>query len=112
MRMKFGLILAILPLLFAGPILGQSSQAEQRSSPLSISAKLPKRMQQGTVTVWCVVDTHGKVRQARVERHLTKEADSAALRAVKGWKFEPAMKDGKPVSVQVLVDVLVKNTEP
>jgi periplasmic protein TonB len=31
--------------------------------------------------------------------------DEKALQAVKQWKFEPAMKDGHPVAVQMNVEV-------
>jgi TonB family protein len=31
--------------------------------------------------------------------------DQKAVEAVRKWKFEPAMKDGKPVAVQISVEV-------
>jgi len=31
--------------------------------------------------------------------------DARAIDAVKQWKFEPAMKDGHPVNVQISVEV-------
>jgi periplasmic protein TonB len=31
--------------------------------------------------------------------------DEKAIEAVRQWKFKPGMKDGKPIAVQVLVDV-------
>ena len=31
--------------------------------------------------------------------------DEKAIEAVRNWKFEPAMKDGKPVAVQINVEV-------
>lgn len=85
-----------------------SSEASERR----ISAKLPKGSKEGSVIVWCVIDEKGKVTQAKVHRSLSKQADANALKAVKSWKFQPAMKDGRPVMVQVLVEVRFKNTEP
>jgi protein TonB len=31
--------------------------------------------------------------------------DEKAIETVKTWKFDPAMKDGKPVAVQIIVEV-------
>ena len=31
--------------------------------------------------------------------------DEKAIEAVRNWKFEPALKDGKPVAVQINVEV-------
>ena len=31
--------------------------------------------------------------------------DENAIEAVKQWRFEPAMKDGKPVAVEINVEV-------
>ena len=36
---------------------------------------------------------------------LTYTGDAKAIAAVKQWKFQPAMKDGHPVNVQISVEV-------
>jgi len=36
---------------------------------------------------------------------LSSEMDAAALRAFSQWTFKPAMRDGKPVSVDILVGI-------
>jgi len=41
----------------------------------------------------------------KVTRSLGLGLDEKAIEAVKQWKFEPAMKDGKPVAVQINVEV-------
>lgn len=60
---------------------------------------------QGTCVVWFVVGPDGKTRDIRVHRTLGLGLDEKAVEAVKNWRFEPAMKDGKPVAVQVSAEV-------
>jgi periplasmic protein TonB len=60
---------------------------------------------QGTCVLWLVVGPDGHPRDIRVARTLGLGLDEKAIEAVKQWKFEPAMKDGKPVSVQINVEV-------
>jgi periplasmic protein TonB len=60
---------------------------------------------QGTCVLWLVVGPDGRPRDIRVARTLGLGLDEKAIEAVKQWKFEPAMKDGKPVAVQINVEV-------
>lgn len=60
---------------------------------------------QGTVVLWVVVGADGKARDIRVQRSLGMGLDEKAIEAVRRWKFEPAMKDGQPVAVQVNIEV-------
>jgi TonB family protein len=60
---------------------------------------------QGTVILWLIVDDQGKPRDIRIVRGLGFGLDARAIDAVKQWKFEPAMKDGHPVNVQISVEV-------
>jgi TonB family protein len=41
----------------------------------------------------------------KVARSLGMGLDQKAIEAVRQWKFEPAMKDGRPVAVQINVEV-------
>jgi TonB family protein len=41
----------------------------------------------------------------RVSRSLGFGLDEKALEAVKQWRFEPAKKDGRPVAVQINIEV-------
>ncbi len=59
----------------------------------------------GTVVLWLVVGPDGKPRDIRVARTLGLGLDEKAIEAVKNWRFEPAYKDGKPVAVQINVEV-------
>jgi TonB family protein len=60
---------------------------------------------QGTCVLWLVVGPDGRPRDIRVTRTLGLGLDEKAIEAVKNWKFEPALKDGKPVAVQINVEV-------
>jgi TonB family protein len=60
---------------------------------------------QGTCILWLIVDDQGHPRDIRVVRGLGMGLDAKAIEAVKQWKFQPAMKDGRPVNVQISVEV-------
>lgn len=60
---------------------------------------------QGTCVLWLIVDDQGNPRDIRVVRGLGMGLDAKAIAAVKQWKFQPAMKDGHPVNVQISVEV-------
>jgi TonB family protein len=60
---------------------------------------------QGNVVLSLVVDPLGHVRDIHVARSLGMGLDEKALEAVRKWKFEPGMRDGYPVAVQVNVEV-------
>lgn len=60
---------------------------------------------QGTCVLSMIVDEQGHPRDLRVVRGLGFGLDARAIEAVKQWVFQPAMKDGRPVSVQISVQV-------
>ncbi len=60
---------------------------------------------QGTCVLWIVVGTDGRTRDIRVMRMLGFGLDQEAIEAVKQWRFEPATQNGRPVAVQVNVEV-------
>jgi len=47
----------------------------------------------------------GHPRDIRVVRGLGSGLDAKAIEAVERWRFDPAKKDGKPVNVQISVEV-------
>jgi len=59
----------------------------------------------GTCTLSLVVGADGRPRDIQVSRSVGLGLDEKAIEAVKGWKFEPALKDGKPVAVAIAVEV-------
>ena len=44
-------------------------------------------------------------RDIAIARSVGLGLDEKAIETVKTWKFDPAMKDGKPVAVQIIVEV-------
>jgi len=60
---------------------------------------------QGTCMLWLVVGPDGRPRDVKVTRSVGLGLDEKAIEAVRQWKFEPALKDGKPVAVEVNVEV-------
>jgi len=60
---------------------------------------------QGTCVLWLIVGPDGRPRDIRVQRTLGLGLDEKAIEAVKTWRFDPARKDGQPVSVPITVEV-------
>ena len=60
---------------------------------------------QGTVFLWVVVGPDGKIHDTQVARSLGMGLDEKAVEKVRTWRFEPAMKDGRPVAVQMQIEV-------
>jgi len=82
------------------------------SAPQAISAPDPdyteearRAKKQGTCVLWLIVDAAGRPRDIKVVRGLGLGLDGKALEAVRQWRFQPALKDGKPVDVQISVEV-------
>jgi len=59
----------------------------------------------GNVEVYLWVDTDGKPSHIQVVRGVGMGLDQKAVDAVRQYRFKPAMKDGKPVQVDLYVDV-------
>lgn len=53
------------------------------------------------VPVVITIGEDGKVSSAEVEASVSPDFDRAALEAVKSWTFDPALRDGKPVSAKI-----------
>lgn len=69
------------------------------------SEEARKAKHQGNVVLWTVIGPDGRVRDIRLARSLGMGLDQKAIEAVRTWKFEPALKDGQPVAVQVNIEV-------
>jgi periplasmic protein TonB len=69
------------------------------------SEEARKAKYQGVCTLGLIVGTDGRPSNIRVLNSLGMGLDEKAIEAVKNWKFEPAMKDGHPVRVEIAVEV-------
>jgi protein TonB len=59
----------------------------------------------GNVLVYFVVDENGNPTHVRVMRGVGMGLDEKAVEAVRQYKFKPGMKDGKPVKVDLAIEV-------
>lgn len=59
----------------------------------------------GAVAIQLIVDTNGNPQNIQVIRHLGMGLDEKAIEAVRQYKFKPAMYQGHPVAVRVVIDV-------
>jgi protein TonB len=63
----------------------------------------------GGATFWVTVDGFGNVVDAReVSPKLGDGLDESALETLHTWKFQPAMREGVPVPVRVMVRIQFK----
>jgi TonB family protein len=90
----------------------QLPQDASKKPPKFISGSDPKYTEsardariEGTVILAVNINEKGKVTAVKVRNSLDKGLDRKAISAVKKWKFEPAMLDGKPVSTEVNISV-------
>jgi periplasmic protein TonB len=82
------------------------------SAPTAVSTPDPayteearKNKTQGVCVLWLIVDSTGRPRNIKVVRGLGQGLDAKAIEAVQQWHFNPALKDGHPVDVQISVEV-------
>ena len=69
------------------------------------SEEARKAKYQGTVVLWIIVDASGTVTDCRVVKPLGLGLDEKAVETVRTWKFKPALRNGTPVPVKVMVEV-------
>jgi TonB family protein len=69
------------------------------------SEEARKAKYQGVCTLGLIVGTDGRPTNIRVLNSLGMGLDEKAIETVRTWKFEPAMKDGHPVRVEIAVEV-------
>jgi TonB family protein len=60
---------------------------------------------QGVVTLSAVIGIDGMAHDVKVVKSLEPTLDANAIEAVKTWKFAPATKDGRPVAVEMRLEV-------
>lgn len=69
------------------------------------SEEARKAKYQGVVVLNIIVGVDGRVHNPRVVRSLGMGLDEKAVEGVKTWKFEPSRKDGRPVMVEMNIEV-------
>jgi periplasmic protein TonB len=84
---------------------GTSAPRPIYSPEPEFSEEARKAKYQGVCTLGLIVGTDGRPRNIRVLSSLGMGLDEKAIEAVKNWKFEPAMRDGHPVNVEIAVEV-------
>ena len=82
------------------------------SAPVAIYTPSPefseearKAKYQGAVVLSGIVGVDGRVHEARVVRALGMGLDQKALDVIKLWKFDPGKKDGRPVAVEMQLEI-------
>jgi TonB family protein len=99
---------------------GQASEPEEPVFDLGSGIAPPKVVHQvspkpdsgsrgfrisGAVLIGLVVSSHGLPVNVHVVHSIDKEIDQSAVEAVQEWRFEPGLKDGKPVAVRITVEI-------
>ena len=69
------------------------------------SEEARKAKYQGVVVLSAIVRKDGSIEILKVVRSLGLGLDENAIRALKGWRFRPGMKGGKPVDVALNIEV-------
>lgn len=97
------------------PVAGVEKIGHGVSAPIAIKTpeakytrEARKEKIQGTCIVSIIVDAKGTPENPKVVRPLGHGLDETALASVKKYRFKPAMKDGLPVAVQVMIEVNFK----
>jgi TonB family protein len=73
--------------------------------PPKYSKEAQKKRIEGTVVLIVIVGAKGAPTDVRVARSLGYGLDEEAIKAVKKWKFKPALSDSQPVAVRIQVVV-------
>jgi TonB family protein len=83
------------------------SESTALSAPVAIRkvdpaypTQLMRENVSGTVIVTAIIRADGTVSNVRILRSVDERIDQFAVRAIKQWQFQPAMKNGIPVDVE------------
>jgi periplasmic protein TonB len=76
-----------------------------KKEPVAPEEKNGKPKYEGITILSAVIGSDGNVCAVRVVRSSRKDLDEKALETVKQWKFKPAEKKGKPVAVELNLEV-------
>ena len=73
--------------------------------PAPVLSRQVRQKSPGTVYVIFVVDQSGRVESPTVQQSSDPVLESAALSAVRQWRFEPGKRNGKPVRFRMRVPI-------
>src|SRR5579884_2270116 len=85
---------------------GVSAPRASYSPDPEYSDEARRAQYQGICVLSLIVGPDGLPRDIRVARSLGMGLDEKAIEAVSQWRFQPALKDGKPVAVAINIEVL------
>jgi periplasmic protein TonB len=66
---------------------------------------------EGQVWLECVVNVGGEPTDIAVAKGLHETLDTAAIDALKQWRFKPATKDGEPIAMKITVEFRFKPSD-
>lgn len=87
-----------------------SGELDQKPRPLfqtapTYPAAVRQRKTGGSVFLMVTVDAQGNVTKVDVEKASDRELEAPAVEAVRKWKFEPGMRDGKKVPFKMRLPI-------
>ncbi len=71
--------------------------------PQSIRTNLPEGLPQAHMVVACTLDASGNLKNVRVLEAGPAEMTAKVVAALRGWKFQPAMRGNQPVEVTAIL---------
>lgn len=93
-------------------VCSQTNPQPCATPPRAVSAPSPEAPQQssgkgkeGVSVLSIIVEPDGSTSHIRVVKPVGHGLDEKAVDAVKTWKFKPATLNGKPVAVQIAVEI-------
>ena len=75
-------------------------------------AELMRRNVQGTVTLYAVIHSDGRVGEVKVLSGIDDRLDQYALAALERWRFQPATRNGSPVDLEAVIQIPFRVQRP
>ncbi len=88
---------------FADPSSAAHPYAEDLTSPQPVRADLPSGLAHSRLVIACMLDKTGTLKNVQVLEPGSAVMTSKVLAALPRWKFQPAMRGGKPVEVNAIL---------
>jgi protein TonB len=108
MKVKLRLVLLYITMLGAASVYAASDAPDTKPTPIrtpqpQYPAELRNLHVEGTVLLAITIDQEGGVTTCEVTKSTDKRFESAAIEAVRKWRFRPATKNNTPVSCRVVL---------